>query len=372
MSARTRSAHTTGQQDLTSTPTTEPDTSQPDQNRKSERRRGDFDVSNVLWKYSIPILLVIVITVATLLRPSFASYRNISAILSLQSLVLIVALAGVLILLVGEFDLSLANNTALVAALTIGLQLKQHLSWPLAILAALGVSVLTGGLNAVLVVKLKVPSFVATLGTYTLLSGIWTWYLNDKVLVPTKPLPAAFTWLGNGKLFGLDVPFYVAIILAIVGFVFLKWLPTGRRLYAVGGNRKAANLSGIRSDRLLISAFLVSGLIAGIAGVLLAAQYGDASPGAGSDLLFPAFAGVFLGATTISPGRYNVPGVVISVYTLAFMIAGLQQLGGVWSETWVSPTFNGAAVIIAVSLSRLAFTYRERRSRKQALARLAA
>ena len=199
---------------------------------------------------------------------------------------------------------------------------------------------------------------------------MWIWYLHDQVLSPVDPLPTSFTNLGRARVWGLDVPFFIAIGLAVVAFVVLRWLPVGRKMYAVGGNRRAAVFAGIRSGRIVVAAFVVAGLVAGLAGVLLGAQYGNASPGAGSELLFPAFAGIFLGATTINPGRYNVIGIVLSVYTLAFLIAGFQQLGGVWSETWVSPTFNGITVILAVGLSRWAFTYRERKTRKQALARL--
>jgi ribose transport system permease protein len=336
-----------------------------------ERRQRQWDVSGVLWRFSIPILLVIVLAGASALRPqTFPTLSNITAILSLQSLVLILALAGALLIIVGEFDISIANNAALVAALTVGLQVTQHLPWGVAVLVGLVTGVTVGAVNAVLVVGFKVSAFVATLGMYTVLQGMWTLYLNDQVVSPINPLPKAFTNIGRSAVWGLEVPFFIAMTLAIIGFVVLRWLPAGRRMYAVGGNRRAASFAGIRTGRTVVAAFLVAGLLAGIAGVLLGAQYGNASPGAGSELLFPAFAGVFLGATTITPGRYNVLGIVLSIYTLAFLIAGFQQLGGIWSETWVGPTFNGVAVIVAVSLSRWAFSYRERKTRKLALERL--
>ncbi|MCR1786132.1 ABC transporter permease [Nocardioides carbamazepini] len=334
-------------------------------------RENRQQLSNFLWKYSVPILFLVILIGASLLRPeTFATYTNITAVLSIQALVLIIALAGMLEMLTGEFDLSLANNTALVAALTIGLQVKQDLSWPLAIGLALLASIAVGALNAFLVVVMKVSSFVATLGTYTLLSGVWIWYLGNQAIVPEEPLPTGFTNLGRHTILGLTVPFWVAIGLAIVIFAVLKWLPLGRRIHAVGANRRAAELAGVRPRHIVAGTLVVAALIAGIAGVLLAAQYGGASPGAGSALIFPAFAGVFLGATTIDPGRFNVLGTVLAVYTLAFMVAGLQQLGGIWSEAWVTPTFNGLTVIVAVSLSAWAFSFREKRAGKDSLARL--
>jgi ribose transport system permease protein len=213
-------------------------------------------------------------------------------------------------------------------------------------------------------------SFVATLGTYSLLEGAWIWYLSDQTLSPTKPMATPFVDIGRASLFGIYAPFYVAIILAMVAWFVLSYLPTGRRMYAVGGNRQAARLSGIKADRMVIGAFVAAGLLAGIGGLLLGAQYLDASPGAGSELLFPAFAAVFLGATTIRPGRYNIVGLLVAAYALAFMISGLQQLGGVWSEQWIGPTFNGAALVIGVALSTSAFAARERRSKREQLRRL--
>ena len=330
-----------------------------------------IDVAGFLSCYAIPLLLIVIVATFCMLKPStFATADNIDSVLSIEAVTIMVALAGAMVLVVGEFDVSLANNTALVAALVVGLQVLQHLSWIEAIIVGLVVSVLAGLLNGFLVVKLRMSSFVATLGTYSLLEGAWIWYLSDQTLSPTTPLATPFVDIGRSSIFGIYAPFFVAIILAFVAWFVLSYLPTGRRMYAVGGNRQAAKLSGIKADRMVIGAFVVAGLLAGIGGVLLGAQYLDASPGAGSELLFPAFAAVFLGATTIRPGRYNIAGILVAAYALAFMISGLQQLGGVWSEQWVGPTFNGAALVIGVALSTSAFAAKERRSKREQLRRL--
>ncbi len=333
------------------------------------RRR--VDLINLLSRYAIPLLLIVIVATFCLLKPStFATANNIDSVLSIEAVTIMVALAGAMVLVVGEFDVSVANNTALVAALVVGLQVLQHVSWLLAIVIGLAVSVVAGLLNGFLVVKLHMSSFVATLGTFSLLEGAWIWYLSDQTLSPTTPLPTPFADIGRASLFGIYAPFFVAIILAMIAWFVLSYLPTGRRMYAVGGNRQAARLSGIKADRMVIGAFVAAGLLAGIGGVLLGAQYLDASPGAGSELLFPAFAAVFLGATTIRPGRYNIVGILVAAYVLAFMISGLQQLGGVWSEQWVGPTFNGAALVIGVALSTSAFAAKERRSKRAQLRRL--
>ncbi len=326
-------------------------------------RRGRLSISALISRNAVLLYLIVVLIVFSTVRSStFGTLVNYQAVLSLQAVVVIVALAGAIALLVGEFDISVANNTALCAALVIGLQVNQHLAWPLALLATLGVALLVGLINGFVVVKLHVSSFVATLGTFTLLEAAWTWYLKGEAIVPTNALPSAFVDLGRAKALGLGVPVFIALALAVVAWVVTSYLPLGRRMYAVGGSRDAARLSGIATERIVLWSFVVGGLLAGIAGVVLGAEYDNASPGAGSELLFPAFAAVFLGATTVKPGRYNVIGTVISVYAIAFMIDGLQQLGGVWAQQWVGPAFDGASLIVAVSLSVGVTRLRDRRA----------
>ena len=124
--------------------------------------------------------------------------------------------------------------------------------------------------------------------------------------------------------------------------------PFGRYIYAVGGGREVARLAGINTDLLTILAFTLSGFMAGIAGVLETATVGAAHPDVGPQFLLPAFAAAFLGATTIQPGRFNVLGTVVALFLLAVGIGGFQQLG---APFWVSPVFNGTALLIAVGLA---------------------
>jgi ribose transport system permease protein len=149
-----------------------------------------------------------------------------------------------------------------------------------------------------------------------------------------------------------------------VFYVTLNHLPAGRKLYAVGGNRRAAELTGIGVSRYLIASFVVSGLFAGIVGVILGARLGSATVDSTSSLLLPVFAAVFLGATTILPGRFNALGTWVSVYFLAVAISGLQHLG---APGWAEPMFNGTVLVLAVALSGWAFRRRAARARKENL-----
>jgi ribose transport system permease protein len=140
------------------------------------------------------------------------------------------------------------------------------------------------------------------------------------------------------------------MIIAVIIFAFLlRSTPFGRSLYAVGGGREVARLAGLRTERLIVIAFAVSGLMAAAAALVGIGLGGSAHPDVGDQYLLPAYAAAFLGATAIEPGRFNVWGTVVAILLLAVLVAGVQQLGAPY---WVSPVFNGLALIVAVGLAR--------------------
>jgi ribose transport system permease protein len=141
--------------------------------------------------------------------------------------------------------------------------------------------------------------------------------------------------------------FYLLGISIVMWFV-LNHTPVGRRIYATGGSREAAMLAGVRTERIILGSFLVSGALAALAGILLTASLASASPTLGPNYLLPAFAAVFLGSTQITPGRFNVLGTLLAVYVLAMGVKGLQLLG---APVWTPDLFNGVALLVAVGLS---------------------
>ena len=180
-------------------------------------------------------------------------------------------------------------------------------------------------------------------------------------------MPRSFTDLARGRLGGVPHPVILVAVVAVIVGVVLAALPVGRRMYATGGNERAARLTGIATNRYVIGAFVTSSLLAGLAGVVLGSRLGTASPSTGGSLLLPAFAGAFLGATTVRPGRFNVAGTILAVYTLAIAVAGLQQMG---APVWFEPVFNGAALVLAVAASQWALRQRQRRARQREIAAL--
>jgi ribose transport system permease protein len=324
------------------------------------------ETTSRLARYGLLLILIVLVAGFSLARPSsFATIDNYRAILNNQAVVVLLALAAMLPLIIGEFDLSVAAVLGMSQALVTGLCALQGLSPATAVVLALLAGALLGLVNGVVIVKLKINAFVTTLASGTVIGGLVIWYTNGAPIY--TGVPAALTRLARGQLFGIPLPVvYVVLVTAVLWFV-LGRLPVGRRLYAVGGNRRAAQLSGIPADRILIATFVGSGVLAALSGVVLGSQLGSVVPGGESAYLLPAFAGAFLGATAIEPGRFNPIGTVLAAYALSVAVSGLQQLG---APFWVQPVFNGAVLVVAVGLSGYAAQIKSARARARQLARI--
>jgi ribose transport system permease protein len=204
----------------------------------------------------------------------------------------------------------------------------------------------TGFLNGLLVEIARIDSFIATLGTGTILYALALWHTGGRQVVAV--LPHGFLALNGTMIFGLPITGYYVLALALALWFVLEHLPIGRYLYAIGANPKAAALNGIPVQRFTIAAFVASGTLTALAGVLLASKLRIGQASVGLEYLLPALVGAFLGSTTIKPGRVNVWGTMIGVAVLAVGIAGIQQLGG---SFWVEPLFNGATLLAAIGIA---------------------
>jgi ribose transport system permease protein len=296
---------------------------------EEERGHSRWSWDEILSRYALLLILVAMIIGFSIAIPdTFFTVRNFKTILNEQVIVLLLAIGVVTPFIVGEFDLSIGYVLGLSQALIVGLMAKSGMPVVPAIALGLLACAVVGLASGLITVKGRVSSIIT--------------------------------------LFGIPLPVYYAAVIVIVLEVFLVYTVTGRRLFAIGGNRPAAVLSGIRVEPLVIATFVISGLVAGIAGFLLSARLGTAQPDTGPSLLLPAFAAVFLGATTIRPGHFNVLGTVIAVYVLAVPISGLQQLG---VPSWFEYVFNGAALVIAVATSKQLELFKDRRARQARLNR---
>lgn len=337
----------------------------PESSRLRDVSSSGSNILHFLGRFGLPIAFIIVLAVFSIWKPSsFFTWANFKATFTQQAVILMVALGAMVPLIVGEFDLSVGANAGFGAIFAVGFCDMQHIAPGFSILLAVLICACVGLLNGLIVTRLKVNSFVATLGVATAIGGFGELYTHQLDL---QSAPAGLVSIGRTTVFSLPMTVIVAIVVAFALLIVLQYLPVGRQLLAVGSNRRAAELTGIPADLRVVFAFVAAGVIVGIGGALYGANLGAASNSTGPTLLLPAFAGAFLGSTTIEPGRFNVLGTVVGVLLLAFTVSGLEIVG---VAPWIEPVVQGGALIGAVALSSWAIRARLARLRAAQLALL--
>jgi ribose transport system permease protein len=293
--------------------------------------------------------LAVFVVFAVLLPNTFLSTASISNILGSQAVPLVLTLSLVLPLVCGDYDMSVAS-VATLTAMVIGILNVNH-GWSIgaAIAAGLVAALLAGLVNGAVIVLFGVDSLIVTLGTGTVIQGLVLW-ISDSTTISGISTSLVDLVIGY-KLFSVPAAFYYGLVLCVVLWYLLQHTALGMRMLFVGRGRDVARLSGIKVGRVRMGALVASAGLAGVAGTLYAGTTGSADPSSGTSFLLPAFAAVFLGATTVIPGRFNAWGAFIAVYFLATGITGLQLLG---AESFVQQLFYGGALVIAVSLAQLA------------------
>lgn len=340
---------------------TRPGPSRPGQPAPTAAERARVLVPEVLERFGLLIflgLLVLFFAVNGTSGEPFRSDANIDNILGNQGVTGLIALAMVIPLVCGYFDLSVAAVAGL-ANVTMAAMIGTHGHpvW-LGLLVTLLFAGAAGCVNGFLVAGLRLNGFVVTLGTYTLIGGLLQLYTKGQTI--SSGIPASYGEWGSLEWISIPRPFWLLIGVAFVCWYVLMHTPFGRQLESIGSNESAARLVGIRVDRAVFLSFVASALLAGVAGALLTSRAGSADPTAGPAFLFPALAAVFLGATAIRPGRYNVWGTILGVFLIAIAVNGFTLLG---AQAWVTPVFNGAALVIAVAVSTLIGRRRESSAR---------
>ena len=317
----------------------------PDPGRRHAFR---LDIGMLFYRWGLLVAWAIVIVVFGVLRPdTFLTGANFSTIFGSQAVLVILAIALLIPLTTGEYDLSVAGTLGMGLILTQWLSAEHGWSLGPAVCVALLAGVVVGFVNAFFIIKIGVESLIVTLGMGTLLTGIGFALTETTVVGPSTFLPEAV----RNHFLGIPLAFYYGLALTVLAWYVYARTPLGRYLYFVGSGRDVARLSGIKVDTLRAGGLVAAGLISAFAGVVLAGVLGSSSPSVSDSFLLPAFAAVFLGATAVTPGRFNPWGTFIGVYFLITGITGLELLGLVG---WIEQVFYGAALIIAVSLSRLA------------------
>jgi ribose transport system permease protein len=323
---------------------------------EQEERRG-FRIPGLQKASALYLLGLIILIFGLWIPDTFLSVTTFRVVLADQVVVGILGLALLIPLTAGVFDLSVGAMLAF-SLVMVSRLVENGYNSLLACLIALVICAIAGWLSGLIVVRFRVDSFIATLGMSQVLAAASLYISGNKQIVGV--FSDTFLDYGRRNVLGIPIVVYYLVAIALVLYYVLEFTPLGRNLFATGANPEAARLSGVRTDRLVWSSLVASAVIAGIAGIIYGAKIGSYSNTFGPPLLFPAFAAVFFGSTQFK-SRPNVWGTIVALYTLAFGVKGLQLAfsSGVY---WITPLFNGVALIIAVALaSRQVAAVRRRR-----------
>ena len=332
-------------------PSLESNALEPTRSELARMSRGEA-IRQQLPVYGLPLLTLLLVAVFSVLLPdTFPTALNLRSILSDKSIVAMLSLAAMLPMICGRIDLTVGFGIALWHVMAISLQVKYGFDWRIAVLCVLAAGLAFGFVNGLLVEVAKIDSFIATLGTGTILYAVANWHTAGRQV--TGVLAHGFlainnTWVPT-PVGPLPVTAFYVLALTLVIWLVTERLPLGRYMYAIGANPKAAALNGIAVRSHVIGVFAVSGLLTAFVGVVLASKLriGQSSVGQG-DYLLPALVGAFLGSTTIKPGRVNAWGTIVGVAILAVGISGMDQLG---ADFFITPLFNGATLIVSIGLA---------------------
>jgi ribose transport system permease protein len=277
--------------------------------------------------------------------PTLLTFTNI---LAQGSLTAIVAAGLTYALVVGEFDLSIGYAASFAGLLVVGFMAIQGMPIWLAIPLMLVIGAGIGAANGVLVTKVRINAVIATLGMGTILTGLGFAYSPFPIVTN---IPTEFSQISIGRLIpGIPNSIPIMVIVLAILWVILNKTDLGQKMQAVGGNKEAARLSGIRVDRVKIFAFVVAGVCAALTGIMLSSLLGSGTLSAGNGYLLNAFAAVFLGSATLRDGEFHILGTLVGVIVIAVGFNGLSIFG---APSWAQQVFSGGILILAVGLSTL-------------------
>lgn len=277
----------------------------------------------------------------------FLTASTFQVVFSQGAVTATLALAFLAPLTTDTYDLSIGEMMSLSIVLINWFTLHSHIPIALICVGVAAFCCLIGGLSGYVVVRLRVNSLIATLGMSEVISAFQLYVSQNHQVAGT--FSNLFVNIGNGKVLGIPYLDIYMVAIALVLWFVLEQTPIGRRMFAIGGNRDAARLAGVSTDRIVWGSLIASAGIASLAGIMYTLQVGAYTGDIGQGYLFPALAAVFLGASQLSQ-RPNVWGTLIAFFALAFGIQGLTLKFGA-GTFWVSPLFQGVALIIAVAVA---------------------
>jgi len=291
------------------------------------------------------VVLILICLLLSLLTPRFLTSENLINVVRQSSLNAIVAAGMTLVILTGGIDLSVGSLLAVTSVFSAGTLAAG--STPLgAILAGIGIGLVFGVANGLIITVGDVAPFIVTLGTLTIARGVALVYTNG---APIMAMDDDFRFLGRGEFGPLPVPIVILIVVYAVVYFVLNRTTFGSYVYAIGGNQEAARLSGVRVRLVKAATYAISGLLAGLTGVILTGRLGSAQPNLGSGDELDAIAAVVLGGTSLAGGRGGIIGTLVGALIIGILSNGLNLLN---VNAYYQPVAKGVVILIAILIDR--------------------
>ncbi|WP_338551735.1 ABC transporter permease [Paenibacillus sp. KS-LC4] len=314
--------------------------------------------SSFLFKYGSLIVIAIVILFFSLWDEHFFTYANLSDILRSISIVTFVAIGVTFSLTVDGFDLSVGSTVSLTTVVTAAMMVWFQQPLIVVLIVAIAIGALVGLLNALLIVRIRIPDLLATLAVMYIVAGIHKTYTKGYSIYNNMPMPdgstapgvfnSSFLWLGQGKIGQIPVPVILMVIAVIVVHLFFKYSKWGRQMQTTGGNEEAARLSGIRVRRIRTAAYVASGVFAAIGGVLFAARVGTGQIDAGAPMMMEAVAAVFVGYSVFGAGKPNVIGTFFGALLIGVLLNGLTMMK---VQYYSNDIIKGVVLVLALAVT---------------------
>jgi len=322
---------------------------------KPKRKISVFDF---FYKYGTVLMIFVIMIIFSIATPNFLTGENISDILRSISIVTLIALGVTISLTVNGLDLSVGSTAGLATILSASMLVLHRQEIAVAIIVPIIASLVIGLVNAFLVVKVKIPDILATLSMMFIVQGILLTYTKGSAIYTNMPLPGgdrapgifipSFLALGQCHLLGIPVPVIIMLLTVLLVHIVFSYTKFGRFFYVTGGNIEAARLSGVPVNRYRMYAYMFSGLLAGIGGVVLAARIGVGEVNAGSPFLMDAVAATYIGFSVFGAGKPNVFGTLIGSILIGVLLNGLTMLNVPY---YMQDIIKGAVLAGALALT---------------------
>jgi ribose transport system permease protein len=289
------------------------------------------DVRGIIGQLGLLLVVVLFLVIMSFLSPVFLSWTNLSNLLVQSTILMTLALGQTFVIMTRGIDLSIGGIMALSSSIGLGLIVHQGFNSVTGILVMMLIGLALGIFNGLAVTKLGITPLIVTLATLGICRGGVFVFTNGANITP---VPEIFRVIGSGRFFGLPNVVIIVLVLAVIAHLVLSRTVYGRSVYATGGNAMAARLAGIRTDRIVVIAYAISGLSAALAGLLTTARLESAGPRAGVGIELTVIAAAVIGGTSLFGGQGNIPGTLLGVILISLVAnaVNLLRVPPAWDE----------------------------------------